>query len=506
MTEPKLPNIIYILADDMGYGDLSCLNAKAAFRTPNFDAMAAGGMAFHDAHSSSAVCTPSRYSILTGRYNFRSALQSGVTWGGSRPLIEAGRMTAASLLKSRGYQTACFGKWHLGWDWGLKKGSPIPTALQEGVPTVELDCIDYALPIKGGPIDHGFETYFGIAASLDMPPYVYINQNLPTAAPDRVYSGAEGKEMARPGPQAPDFIHREVLPLLTRKTLSYISEHARDAKPFFIYFPLPAPHTPILPAPEFVGRSGTNAYGDFVLMCDDVVGRVNRCLEENGIAENTLVIYTSDNGCSPMADFEELARFGHNPSHVFRGHKADIFEGGHRVPLLAKWPAQIPAGSVCTETVCLVDFLATVAEITEVNFPDDAGEDSVSERALWRGGSPGSSHREATVHHSINGSFSIRRGPWKLEFCPDSGGWSAPKPDSPESDGLPPLQLYRLDDDIGERRNRVAEEPGLVKELTALLLRYIREGRSTPGAPQPNTGNLEPAVKKILERSGMFEA
>lgn len=497
----KKPHIIYILADDMGYGDLSCLNPACAWETPHFDRLARGGMAFTDAHSSSAVCTPSRYSILTGRYSWRSALRQGVTWGTSRPLIEPKRTTVASYLKKEGYHTACFGKWHLGWDWGTKDHGIGPESLvaKHGeVAAMEMADIDFAAPISGGPLDHGFDEFFGIAASLDMPPYVYVQNRTPTAIPNEHFAGEKGKRMARPGPIAPDFSHDEVLPKLTEKICRHVENIAKDDRPHFVYFPLPAPHTPILPGKPFRGKSKTNAYGDFVLMCDDVVGQVMNQLEKAGISENTLLVYTSDNGCSPMADFPELAAFGHNPSHVFRGHKADIFEGGHRVPFLAQWPAVIGAGQVCHETTCLSDLLATTADIMGTPLASEEGEDSVSALPLFQNLNPASYKREATVHHSINGSFSIRRGNWKLEFCPDSGGWSFPKPGIDDTSQLPPLQLYHLGDDLGERHNRAGEEPAMVRELTGLLLRYIRDGRSTPGLPQPNTGSMDLELESIL--------
>ena len=467
------PNIIYILADDMGYGDLSCLNPKSVIRTAHMDRLAAEGLRFCDAHSSSAVCTPSRYSILTGRYSWRSWLKKSVTDGYDKPLIEPGRMTVASLLREQGYATACIGKWHLGWTWPHGgKGA---------------DGIDYTKPIADGPTSVGFDYFFGISASLDMPPYVYIENELATVLPDRIIPASEGKAFWRKGPIAPDFRHEDVLPAFTRRALDWITRSARQEQPFFLYFPLPAPHTPILPGAEFRGRSGTNAYGDFCLQVDDVVGQVSALLDKLNLAKDTILVFTSDNGCSPMADFAELAAVGHNPSHIFRGHKADIYEGGHRIPLLIRWPARIPAGSQTDETVCLGDLLATCADILELALPDNAGEDSVSNLPLWTGTSGGQPVREATVHHSIDGSFSIRKGKWKLEMCPGSGGWSDPRPGA-DSSGLPPIQLYDLSSDLGERRNVYASHPEIVSGLKTLLTRYVEDGRSTPGTRQGNAG------------------
>jgi len=465
----KKPNIIYILADDMGYGDLSCLNEESRIHTRHLDRVAADGMSFSDAHASSAVCTPSRYSILTGRYNWRSWLKQGVTFGYDGPLIEQGRMTVASLLKGQGYTTGCIGKWHLGWTWPRKDHTK--------------DDVDYSQPITDGPTSVGFDYFFGISASLDMPPYVYVEGDRPTAIPDRICPGSEGKEFWREGPIAPDFKHEDVLPTMTRKALQWIQDCAGNNDPFFLYFALPAPHTPILPAAEFRGRSGTNAYGDFCLEVDDVVGQLMTALDRLGLRNDTIVIFTSDNGCSPSADFEELAAFGHKPSYVFRGHKADIYEGGHRIPLLVRWPARIRAGSQTDETVCLVDLLATVTEVIGTELPDNAGEDSVSNLPLWEGRPVEGRLREATVHHSIDGSFSIRKGNWKLEMCPGSGGWSYPRPGE-ECEGLPPMQLYDMTADIGERRNVYDKHPEVVEALKSLLARYVENGRSTPGIKQ----------------------
>jgi len=469
------PNIVYILADDMGYGDVSCLNENSKIRTANIDRLAEEGMRFTDAHASSAVCTPSRYSILTGRYNWRSRLKEGVTFGYDGPIIEPGRMTVASLLKEHGYATACLGKWHLGWTW------PRKSQVNEDV--------DYSRPIADGPTSVGFDYFFGISASLDMPPYVWVRNDLPTAIPDRICQSSSGKAFWREGPIAPDFRHGDVLPTLTGKALQWIHDCAERRTPFFLYFPLPAPHTPILPTPEFQGKSGTNAYGDFCLQVDDVVGQIMAALDRLGLRNDTIVIFTSDNGCSPMADFKELAACGHFPSYVFRGHKADIYEGGHRIPLVIRWPARIRPGSRTDETVCLVDLLATCADLLGVDLPDNSGEDSVSNLPVWYGASLDRSVREATVHHSMDGSLSIRKGNWKLEMCPGSGGWSYPRPGK-ECEGLPPVQLYDLSADIGERRNMYGDRPQVVEELKELLTMYVENGRSTPGAKQSNAGGM----------------
>ena len=477
----KKPNVIYILADDMGYGDISRNNERCPFRTMHIDRMCDAGMRFTDAHASSAVCTPSRYSILTGRYNWRSTLKSSVIGGYSSPLIGERRKTVADMLKTQGYRTAAIGKWHLGMEF-----SKTPD-FRERPDFDACDGIDYTGRISRGPTDNGFDYYYGISASLDMPPYVYIENGRFTACPDHMTKGT-GKGYWREGPTAKGFIHEEVLDHLTDMTLRQIDRWAAEGdEPFFLYFPMPAPHTPILPAKEFQGKSGTNTYGDFVLHCDAVVGRVNAKLRELGLYEETIVIYTSDNGCSPMADYRELEAKGHNPSYHFRGTKADIFEGGHRIPLIVQWPRKIQGGAVCDRLVCLSDFLATMSDLLGAPLPDDMGEDSVSNLPLWLDAEH-AEVREDLVHQSIDGSLSLRRGRWKLEMCPGSGGWSFPRPGVDDTSSLPAFQLYDLSDDIGETTNVIADHPDVYEELKKRLAEHIRNGRSTPGSPQQNEG------------------
>lgn len=471
------PNVIYILADDMGYGDISAFNENCPFKTPNFDAMCENGLRFTDAHASSAVCTPSRYSILTGRYNWRSRLKSSVVGGYSEPLLEKGRKTVADLFREQGYHTAMVGKWHLGMNFAKTS---------EFTELPDFDAckgVDYGAPIQDSPVANGFDYFFGISASLDMPPYIYIENDRFTELPDRETIG-KGKKYWRKGPTGKHFHHEHVLDELTDKVLEKIEEYKEE--PFFLYFPMPAPHTPILPAPEFQGKSGTNEYGDFVLHCDHVVGRVVEKLKETGLFENTIVIYTSDNGCSPMANFEELKAKGHNPSYVFRGTKADIYEGGHRIPLIVQWPEAIKAGGSCDRIVCLSDLMATMADVLDVKLPDTCAEDSVSNLPLWKD-PKGAEVRKDIVHQSIDGSLSIRRGQYKLELCPGSGGWSDPVPGK-EDPEAPRFQLYDLSVDISERRNVIEEHLELASELKETLKGYIENGRSTPGAPQSNNG------------------
>jgi arylsulfatase A-like enzyme len=475
------PNIVVILADDLGYGDVGCYGGKIA--TPHIDRLAATGMRFSDAHTSSSVCSPTRYGLLTGRYNWRSKLKRGVLGGLSPRLIEPGRMTIASLLKEHGYHTTCVGKWHLGMDWVVKPGAAVTELNIE--PREQVFNVDYARPIANGPNSVGFDYYFGISASLDMVPYTFIENtrvvSLPTEDRDfLLMHGRTAGGRTRKGPAAPGFDAADVLPTLTRKSVDYIGERAgaaRAGQPFFLYVPFASPHTPILPTDEWQGKSGINSYADFVIETDAAVGEILAALDRHKLTDNTLVILTSDNGCSPQAKFDELAAAGHHPSGPLRGHKADLFEGGHRVPFIVRWPGRVAAASTSSALVCLTDVLATVARIVGHTLPPNVGEDSISFLpALGGEDQPGRDH---LVSHSINGSFAIRRGTWKLLLCPDSGGWSAPRPDGKEAASLPPQQLYDLASDLGERTNLIDRNPEKAAELAALLETFVADGRST---------------------------
>lgn len=477
---PEPPNIVFILCDDLGYGDVRSLNPQGKIATPNMDRIAAAGMRFTDAHSSSAVCTPTRYSLLTGRYNWRSRLKQGVLYGYSPRLIESDRTTVAAFLKEQGYATACIGKWHLGMNWPQIDGSPAGASDSP-------EKINFALPIKGGPLSLGFDYFHGISGSLSMPPYFYIENDRVTALP------TVEKEWGNKGLAAENFEAGDVLPTLTGKAVDYIGGRAAAAKagkPFFLYLPLTSPHSPILPTKEWQGKSGLNAYGDFVMQTDATVGAVLDALDQQGLADNTLVILSSDNGCSSHAGFSDLLAKGHNPNDRFRGSKADIFEGGHRIPFIARWPGRIKPGSTGDQLVCLVDLFATCADILGKKLPDNAAEDSVSLLPVLEGRADQPIH-EAVIHHSANGFFAVRQGKWKLAFCPGSGGWSDPKPDAPAAAKLPPIQLYDLSKDIGETQNLQADYPEIVSKLTKILEKTIADGRSTPGKPQPNNGRVE---------------
>ncbi|MCL6267280.1 sulfatase family protein [Flagellimonas myxillae] len=495
------PNIIFVLADDLGYGDIAAFNPNSKIKTPHLDQLALEGMRFTDAHTSSAVCTPTRYGILTGRYNWRSELKQGVLIGASEALIPNSRTTVASILNKSGYNTGFIGKWHLGWDWALKDSTQPPTTGWQDTTFIN---IDYTKPVKNTPNDLGFDYAYGHSGSLDMAPYVYVENGMATQIPDSVTVNTGKYSWWRKGPTSKDFIHEDVTPNFFRRGIQYVKEQAKKEDPFFLYLALPSPHTPILPTEEWQGKSGLNPYGDFMMMIDDYMGQLNAAIKEAGIEENTMIVFTSDNGCSPAAKIEEMTAKGHYPSHVFRGHKADIFEGGHRVPYIVKWPKQVEKGSVMDQTICTTDFTATCAAIVGYELKDNEAEDSYNILPLLNQETIEGNFREATVHHSINGSFAIRKGEWKLIMCPGSGGWSFPTPNDKEAqENLPEIQLYDLKNDPGEQNNQQASNPEKVEELKSLLTKYIEEGRSTPGLAQMNDG--DEAVWKQLWWMGHAE-
>jgi arylsulfatase A-like enzyme len=485
-AKKKYPNIVYILADDLGYGDVKCFNAKSKIPTPNMDAMASNGIMFTDAHTSSSVCTPTRYGILTGRYNWRTTLKSSVLSGYSKSLIKKGRTTVADLLKQQGYSTAFIGKWHLGWDWKLINSADekkLNDWSGKNTPNV-----DFKASISNGPDTHGFNYSYGFCGSLDMAPYVWVENGQPTMVPDKFTVSADEKGFWRKGLTSDDFDHTMVLQHVTDKALNYIAQSSNSEKPFFLYLPLPAPHTPILPTTEFLGKSNTNMYGDFVMQVDDVLRQVREALKKNGISENTLLVFTSDNGCSPRANLEELAEVNHFPSANLRGGKADIYEGGHRVPFIVEWPEKVKNIKV-DKTICTTDFLATCADIIEYDLKDNEGEDSYSMLPFFNGKAE-NFDRPYTIHHSFNGSFAIRQGKWKLNMCPGSAGWSYPTPSTINEQklNLPLMQLFDLENDIAEKNNLIEQNPDKAKELAVALLKIIIDGRSTKGVVQKNEG------------------
>jgi arylsulfatase A len=484
----QTPNIVYILADDLGYGDLACQNSQSKIPTPNMDRLASLGIRFTDAHDPTSVCTPSRYGILTGRYSWRGELKHGVLEGYSRPLIEPGRLTVASLLQQQGYTTACIGKWHLGLDWPLKKmagenaipGSELVVDNDDGLPMVKEERIDFTQPIKGGPCTRGFDYFLGIAASLDMPPYVFIENDhvvsQPTERQGKLKSG-----YVRPGAKDPAFRFEEVLPKLTAKSINFIKRQTKT-KPFFLYFALNAPHTPIAPTAQFKGKSKAGDYGDYVVEVDWVVGKILKALEQRKLAKNTLIIVTSDNGPETLA-YPRAKQFHHYSMGDWRGVKRDVWEGGHRVPFLARWPGHIRPGSLSHEIICETDLMATLAAIVGAQLPPNAGEDSYNILPALLSEPSARPIREATVHQSISGKFAIRQGDWVFIDAKTGNDSEEPrwfKQERGYQEDNFPGELYNLSSDASEHHNLYGEQPEKVKALKALLEKYKTEGRSAP--------------------------
>ena len=489
----QYPNIVFILADDLGYGDPQCYNPDSKIPTPNIDKLSRQGMLFTDAHTPSSVCSPTRYGLLTGRYCWRTQLTSGVLDGFAPGLIETGRMTLASLLKSKGYHTACIGKWHLGMQWTDKNGESVPGRPNHSGTFRSGDNTDFSVPVRNGPNDAGFDYYFGISASLDMSPYCFIENTRTVGIPDITTAENIGLFMNQvAGLKTRDFRLEDVLPVFRSKAVEYISTQGVSVEnPFFLYLPLSAPHLPIVPNEKYLGRSMAGKYGDFVTEVDDFVGRILESLEETGQKENTLVFFSSDNGglwhywddqetginaCLLTDRAKYMKTFGHQSNKNWRGTKADIWEGGHRVPFIACWPGKISPGSVSRQLICLTDVLATFAAVVDEKLPDNAGEDSYNILPVLLGENK-DTLREAIVSHSLSGMFSIRRGDWKLIIGKGSGGFS--KPLNPELlKEQPPGQLYNLKDDPEESHNLFTDKPEIVEQLQSLLDNYTVTGRS----------------------------
>ena len=484
-VENSRPNIIYILADDLGIGDLTIYNKDGKIPTPNLDQFGREGMKFNDAHTSSSVCTPTRYGILTGRYNWRTPLKEFVLWGNSPSLIEKDRLSVAQLLKNSGYKTANIGKWHLGLNWTLKNDAPNSDAYTKRTDRIGFAKINYSQPLQSGTLDVGFDYSFMIAASLNMPPFVYLENDKPTQIPTKK---TERKRKEYPfsswikGDIADDFVHEQVLPTFVDKSIEFIKNNANKDQPFFLYLPLPSPHNPVLPIDPWKGTS-INGYADFVIMTDALMGRIFETLKAQGIEENTMVIFTSDNGCSSTADVPFLKKKGHNPSYIYSGLKGSYLEGGHRVPFLVKWPGVVPANSESDATICTTDFLATCADLLNYSLKENEGEDSYSMLPLLKG--ERSYNRTSTVHHSKTGVFAIRQGDWKLILLPNSGVGAKGQPAKVKKQ-LPDYLLYNLESDVAEKNNVAEAYPEKVEELKSILIQQIKQGRSTPGEPQQN--------------------
>lgn len=455
-TAADRPNIVIMLADDMGFGELQCLNPKRGkIPTPKLNAIAASGMVFTDAHSGSSVCTPTRYGLMTGRYAWRTRLQSGVLTGGES-LIAEDRLTLAKLLHGQGYHTAIIGKWHLGM---LFDGKHISKA------------VDVGAEVTHGPIDRGgFDEFHGFHHARQIK--TWIDNDVVTQSIEPI----------------------EMLPRLTQAAVDYIGSRKGNSQPFFLYVPWSSPHSPVVPTKKWQGKSGLNPHADFVMQTDDSFGRVVAALKDNGMIDNTLILCSSDNGTSASTSkMSQLNELGHFPSGDLRGSKADIWDGGHRVPFLVSWPGVVAPGSRSDGLVCLTDLTRTVADILNTDLPDNACEDSISFLPLLKGQKEHG--RRSVIHHSISGYFAIRKDNWKLSLCPASGGWTGDRPSRKawakyRDKGMPMIQLIDMDKDLGEQQNLADSNADKVAELKTLLKAQIQRGRSTPGSQQSNDADI----------------
>lgn len=507
LGQEENPNIVIIYADDLGYGDVQSYNPeRGKIPTPNIDRLASQGMSFTDAHSSSGVCSPSRYTLLTGRYHWRSRLQRGIVGLYGKPLITQERLTLAGLVKQHGYHTACIGKWHLGWDWPIQDGQmnlfrseikDFKASEEQRKAWGEV----FSLPIPGGPTAVGFDEYFGTDVS-NHPPFCFIENDRTVGIPTEF--GAPrlfGRNQASlQGPAREHWALEDILPAIAARSVAYIEREAKSSRPFLLYLSLTSPHTPLSVNDEWLGESKLSLYADLVMETDALVGRVLKALEKSGVMENTLVVFTSDNGCAPyvgnttqeeandlsmkgwpwdrnhppVAAMEEK---GHYPSGPFRGYKSDVWEGGHRVPFIVLWPGKVQSGSICEQLIHQADLMATIADILKAPLPASSGEDSFSLIPLLRGSNK---HvREHAVSTSISGLPGLRQGNWKYIAGSGSGGWTPGESDLP-------VQLYNLAADPGESQNLASQEPFRVKQMEELLEKLISEGRSTPGPIQQN--------------------
>tara|TARA_B100000029_G_C17610010_1_gene969282 strand:- start:50103 stop:51722 length:1620 start_codon:yes stop_codon:yes gene_type:complete len=514
------PNIILILCDDLGYGDVSSLNPNSKINTTNIDQIFENGISFNDTHTSSAVCTPSRYSLLTGRYNFRSSLKSGVNWGYSQPLIENERPSVSHILKTAGYFTAMVGKWHLGLDWKTTSGKYISeggiineTSIDPG--------IDFSARINGGPTDNGFDYFFGIPASLDMAPYVYLENDklisIPTNSDFEGYAAnIDGLSITqhdrtqfegRPGPVDNKMRPDQVLDNLSQKAVEIIDTKFSEETPAFLYLALTAPHTPVSPSKDFVGKSGTNdQYLDFVLEVDNLVGEVINAVKRSTKHDDTLIIFTSDNGPERFMHLRKK-EIGHFSAAQFRGCKRDNWEGGHRVPFLVQWPKKIAPKQESNAMISLVDIFATIAKITDQKYPETVAEDSYDFSSVLFNNSTNTFERQYLIHHSASGFFGIRDKNWKLLIHEGSGvkeeykstysneygeKWTSSDYESILDNDMStkgPIQLYHLSSDEHEDNNLFAENPEIVKELSTKFFEILNNGRSTSGNKQSNYNN-----------------
>jgi len=487
LADAPRPNFVLILADDLGYGDMQANNPeRGKIRTPHMDRLATQGMRFTDAHTSSGCCSPTRYTLLTGRYHWRSRLQQGIVQVWGEPLIAPDRLTIGGLAQRQGYRTACIGKWHLGRDWPITDderphfqglggqrggGAKVVTEITDAQREVYRKV--FARPIPGGPTTRGFDEYFGTDVP-NWPPYCFIENDRTVGIPSELLPAEKlaGGQASLQGPALEGWQLEPILPTIAQRAAEFIERQAKAEQPFLLYLPLTSPHTPIAPSAEWRGKSEIgHPYADFVMETDAMIGRVLEALDRSGAAENTFVLFTSDNGCARYIGADQLEALGHFPSGPLRDYKASVYEGGHRVPFVVRWPGVVKPGTVCNQLVHQADLMATVAEVLGATLPESAGEDGVSFMPLLKG------RDEPLRRHAIScacdGTPSLRQGTWKLVLAADEAAGT-------------PVQLYDLATDLGEIKNVADEHPDLVAEMSKELERSIQAGRTTPGPRQKN--------------------
>lgn len=471
------PNVVLVLADDLGYGDIGANNSASKIPTPNIDRLAAEGIRFTDAHSPASVCTPTRYAVLTGRYAWRTRLKHGVLQATSPPLLESERLTLPGMLRDTGYETACIGKWHLGRTWTLRSGQTEPS----------VETIDWTAPQLDGPLEHGFTYYFG----LGKPGWTFMENRHVLAVPDEPFDlthlpaflmGPNNNE----GFQSPGFRFERMLPRFTEEAVGFIDRTARQGSRFFLYFTPITPHRPVVPNEGFLKKSAAGLYGDFVAELDWAVGQIVMALDRHGLGDETLLVVTSDNG--PEIDaYRRILEYQHYSMSEFRGVKRDTWEGGHRVPFIARWPERIPAGRTSDETICLTDLMATAARLAGRPLPDDAAEDSYDILPALLDQEQDEPIREAVVHHSVSGDFALRQDDW-VYIDNETGDANRGGKGEPEwfrrERGVEPhsatAELFHLGEDMAETRNLIDVHPDRARAMKALLEKYKRDGRSVP--------------------------
>lgn len=471
----RLPNIVLLYADDMGVGDIAIQNPASKIPTPHLDRLAREGTRFTDAHSSSGICTPSRYAMLTGRFHWRKF--HGIVNSFDPPVFDPAELTLPEMLQQRGYRTACVGKWHLGWNWeAIKRPGAKPDPKTGYAP----DAFDWSRPIPGGPRDHGFDYYFGDDVP-NFPPYAWFENDRLLAAPDAPLAlnqqTAEGNWECRPGPMVAGWDFYAVVPRLAAKAVEWIEREGTKPGPFFLYVPFNSPHAPIVPSPEFVGKSQAGGYGDFMVQTDEKVGRILQALDARGLRENTLVIFSADNGAEGYA-YERIRQFGHRSSGPLRGLKRDLWEGGHRVPFLVRWPGVVEAGAVSDALTSQVDLMATIAAIIGFPLPAGVAEDSHDLLPVWKARAP--SPRRTVVHNTHANGYALRHENWLL-VAAKSGGITRVPPWFDTENGYRPIdqpgELYDLASDLGQRNNLYSAQPAKVAELTERLAQVRAKGQ-----------------------------